>query len=254
MARLDGKVALVTGAATGIGKASALMLAREGAKVAVADIDVAGGEAVVRAIAAVGGEAIFVRTDVTSADSVEAAVQASVRAFGGLTTLHNNAGGSSVNDNTVVDAAIEEFWRAINLDLFGTFLCSRFAIPEMRKAGGGSIINMAAGAGLVGIRALSCYTSAKGGVIGLTRSMAADFGPYNIRVNAIAPGIVATERVVRLTRDKPAAIHANANQVLGVGHPDEIASMVAWLASDESRFATGAIFPLDGGFTGVRVQ
>jgi NAD(P)-dependent dehydrogenase (short-subunit alcohol dehydrogenase family) len=253
MSRLDGKVIMITGGGAGIGRAAAIMCARAGAKVAVADIDTAGGEETAHLASREGGQAIFVRTDVSDPENVEASVAQVVRTHGTLTALHNNAGGGTAVDNSVVDAPIEEFWRAIKLDLYGTFLCSRFAIPAMRKAGGGSIINMTSAAGLTGIRSIACYSSAKGGVVALTRSIAADGGPFNIRCNAIAPGMVLTERAKRLAGLKDVAKEAAGKQALGAGQPDDIAGMVVYLASDESRFVTGAILPMDGGFTSLRV-
>jgi NAD(P)-dependent dehydrogenase (short-subunit alcohol dehydrogenase family) len=251
MARLDGKVILITGGAAGIGRASALMSAGEGASVAIADIDPA-GEQIAQEIASAGGEALFVRTDVTDEASVEAAIAAVIGRFGRLTTLHNNAGGGTPADNGVVDAPIDEFWRAIRLDLFGTFLCSRYAIPQIEKAGGGSIINMTSVAGMYGIPGIACYSSAKGGVIALTRSMAAECAPRNIRVNAIAPGFVTTERALRISGVKAVARDAASKQALGAGSPEDIAAMMVYLASDESRFTTGSVMVVDGGTTSVR--
>lgn len=252
--RLHRKNVIVTGGGLGIGRASALMFAAEGAKVAILDIDRAAGEATATLIGEAGGEGLFIHADVTDAESVQSAVDAAARQFGSITTVHNNAGGGTIADNSVEEAPLEEFWRAIRLDLFGTFLVSRFTVPHLKRAGGGSIINMASSAGLIGIPTISCYSSAKGGVIALTRAMAADFGPFGIRVNAIAPGMVLTERAMRIARQKAVGAEAVSKQVLGAGQPDDIAAMAVYLASDEARFTTGTIIPVDGGATTLRAH
>ena len=177
MARLDGKVALITGAGTGIGRATARAMAAEGAKVVVAEINAEAGEQTAQIVAQAGGDCIAVATDVTQEDSVRAAIDAAVRHYGGLHILHNNAGGSTPVDSTVVEVPIEEFWRAIRLDLFGTFLGCRFGIPAIIASGGGSVINMASNVALMGVAGRDCYTAAKGGIAAITRSMAVEFAP-----------------------------------------------------------------------------
>ena len=174
MARLAGKVALITGAGTGIGRATGVLFAREGARVAIAEIDAVAGEETAHLA---GHGAIAIRTDVTDEASMEAAVRATAQQFGALHILHNNAGGSTAQDNTVVEAPIEEFWRVIQLDLFGTFLGCRVGIPEIIRSGGGSVINMSSNVALMGIPGRDCYTAAKGGVAAITRSMAVEFAP-----------------------------------------------------------------------------
>src|ERR1700719_3152466 len=186
MARLDGKVALITGAGTGIGRATARAMAAEGAKVVVAEINAETGEQTAPIVAQAGGDCIAVATDVTQEDSVRAAIDAAVQHYGGLHILHNNAGGSTPVDSTVVEVPIEEFWRAIRLDLFGTFAC-RFGIPAIIASGGGSVINMASNVALMGVAGRDCYTAAKGGIAAITRSMAVGFAPQRVRVHAIAP-------------------------------------------------------------------
>ncbi len=250
MGRLDGKVALITGAGAGIGRASALMFAQEGAQVAVAEIDVAAGQETVRQIKEAGGTALFVQTDVTEAESVDRAVQACVGAFGKLNVLFNNAGGSTTRDNCVTEAPLEEFWLKIKVDLFGTWLGCRYGIPELIKAGGGSVINMTSVFALMGTQRKDAYTAAKGGVSALTRSMAVEYAPNKIRVNAIAPGATGTERVLKLLSEDGGVVQQTlGNQLFGLTSPKDIAYMAVYLASDEARVTTGQIFPVDGGFT-----
>ena len=175
--RLAGKAAFLAGATSGIGAATARIFASEGASVAVAGRRIAEGEAVAAAIVDAGGEAIFVKTDVTDPASVEQAIKAATDKFRRLDVLFNNAGGSTPQDGRVTEAPIEEFWRAIRLDLFGTWNCCRFGIPELVRAGGGSVINMASNVALMGVAGRDCYTAAKGGVAAITRSMAVEFAP-----------------------------------------------------------------------------
>ena len=202
MARLAGKVAFITGGGGGIGRATAERFAEEGAKVVIAEIDVGRGEAAAQSARSrasnSGGDAHFIHCDIRERAKVEAAFAETVKRFGGLHILHNNAGGSSPDDGRVTDVSEDEFWRVIKLDVYGTFLCSRLGIPHMIKSGGGSIINMSS---IVALRALpgrDCYTAAKGAVAAMTRSMAVEYAADKIRVNAIAPGVVLTERVKKL--------------------------------------------------------
>jgi NAD(P)-dependent dehydrogenase (short-subunit alcohol dehydrogenase family) len=167
--RLAGKVALITGGGAGIGRATAILFARAGAKIVIAEIDAAAGEETAHLA---GNGAIAIRTDVTDEASVQSAIRTAARQFGALHILHNNAGGSTPQDGTAVEAPIEEFWRVIRLDLFGTFLGCRYGIPEIVKAGGGSVINMSSNLALMGISGRDCYTAAKGGIAALTRSLA----------------------------------------------------------------------------------
>jgi NAD(P)-dependent dehydrogenase (short-subunit alcohol dehydrogenase family) len=247
MGRLDGKVVFVAGGTGGIGAVAAAVFAREGAKVAVAGRRIAEGERVAERIRVEGGEAIFVRTDVTEIHSVEESIRATVRRFGLLNVLFNNAGGSSNADGLVTEASLDEFWRVIKLDLFGTFLCCRFAIPEMIKAGGGSVINNASMVGIKGELRRDDYTAAKGGVIALTRSMAAEFVRSKVRVNAIAPGAVSTERILAMIEANPAAKKAVEVQPLGLIDPVEIAHAAVFLASEESRSITGEVLAISAG-------
>jgi NAD(P)-dependent dehydrogenase (short-subunit alcohol dehydrogenase family) len=243
MPRLAGKVALITGGGTGIGRATAILFAREGARVAIAEIDAAAAEETARLA---GNGAIAIRTDEAS---MQAAVRATVQQFGALHVLHNNAGGSTPQDNTVVDAPLEEFWRVIKLDLFGTFLGCRFGIPEIIRSGGGSVINMSSNVALMGIPGRDCYTAAKGGVAAITRSMAVEFAPRHVRVNAIAPSATMTERVRKLAAGNAAIAKLADSHLLGLIEPTDIANMALFLASDESRMVTGHVYPVDSGVT-----
>lgn len=249
MGRLDGKVAFITGSGAGIGRAAARLFASEGARVAVADISRDGGEETARLIRAARGEAIYVETDVADPQSVERAVKTAVAEYGRLNVLYNNAGGSTMADGPVTEVAIEEFWRAIRLDLFGTFLCCKHGIPELVRAGGGAVINMTSIVALIGVKGRDAYTAAKGGVLALTRSMAIEYAKDKVRVNAIAPGAIQTERVKNQLAHDPRVEALIRRHPLGLGEPDDVARLALFLASDEARIITGAIYPLDSGYT-----
>ena len=246
MARLEGKVAFITGAAAGIGRATAILFAREGARVVIADIDV--GEAEQTAHLA-GNGAIAIRTDVTDEASVVAAIRATVQTFGRLDVLHNNAGGSTPQDNNVVDVPIDEFWRVIKLDLFGTFLGCRHGIPAIIASGGGAVINMTSNMALMGVSGRDCYTAAKGGIAAITRSMAVEFAAQKVRVNAIAPSATMTERLQKLVKANPAVSKLAQSHLLGTIEPGDIANAALYLASEESRAMTGQVIAVDSGVT-----
>ncbi|HZK89435.1 MAG TPA: SDR family oxidoreductase [Stellaceae bacterium] len=244
--RLQQKVAFITGGGTGIGRATALLFAREGAKVAIADIAAAAGEETAHLA---GSDAIAIRADVTEPESLQAALRATVGKFGRLDVLHNNAGGSTALDDTAVDAPLDEFWRAIKLDLFGTFLGCRFGIPELIKSGGGSVINMSSNVALMGIPGRDCYTAAKGGIAAITRSLAVAYAPQKVRVNAIAPSATMTARVRRLVAGNSALTKLADSHLLGLIEPEDIANAALYLASDDSRMVTGQVLPVDSGVT-----
>ena len=255
MGRMEGKVAIITGGGGGIGKATAERFAEEGARVAVLEINEELCEAAAQSArdraANSGGDAIAFTCDITDQASVEAAVAETVSRFGRLDVLHNNAGGSTMQDARVTDAPIEEFWRVIKLDLFGTFLCSKVAIPEIIKSGGGSVINMSSNVALMALPGRDCYTAAKGGVASMTRSMAAEYAADKIRVNAIAPSVTLSDRVKKLLDASPEIGKISETHLLGLGLPIHIANMAVYLGSDESEITTGQILSVDSGVTVV---
>lgn len=251
--RLAGKVAFITGAGGGIGRATAERFVEEGAKVVVAEINTELGEAAAAAARGkagnAGGDAHFIRCDVTDTASVTAAIAETMRRYGALHVLHNNAGGSTPQDGPVTEASDDEFWRVIKLDLYGTFLCSKVAIPEIARSGGGSVINMSSNLALMAIPGRACYGAAKGGVAALTRAMALDHAKQKIRVNAIAPSVTVTDRVRKLMAVNPALESLADTHLLGLGQPLHVANMAVYLASDESAITTGQVLSVDSGVT-----
>ena len=247
MNRLVGKTAFVAGATSGIGRAAAELFAAEGARVVVAGRRTAEGEEVVNGIRVLGGEAIFIQTDVTEEASIAVAIDQTVRHYGSLNVLFSNAGGSSNKDGSVVDVALEEFWRVMKLDVYGTFLCNRFAIPHLIAAGGGAIINMASHAGVVGSPGRDAYSSAKGAVVTLTRTLAKEYAAKKIRVNAIAPAAVSSGRIQKMMEDPNIRAMVEGTQVLGLISPKEIAATAVFLASEEARCMTGQVLNIHAG-------
>ena len=248
--RLEGKVAFITGAGTGIGRNAAELFASEGARVAIAEIDPASGRETRQRIRDTGGDAEWIATDVTDAGSVQAAIGEAAERFGRLDVLYNNAGGSTPMDGPVTEAPEEEFWRVIRLDLFGTFLVCKYGIPRLVEAGGGSVINTSSNVALMAVGGRDCYTAAKGGVASMTRSMAAHYAKHGIRVNAIAPGATRTPRVAAMA-EKSEDIErlVQEGQLFGWCEPRDIACMALYLASDESRVTTGQVLSVDSGAT-----
>ncbi len=247
--KLNGKVVFITGAAGGIGREAASIMAEAGGRIVIADIQAEAAAKAAAEIEAAGGTAHAVAMDITDPDSVSNGIDAALAAFGRIDVLYNNAGGSRPIDSTVVDAPLDEFWRVIKVDLYGTFLVCRFGIPALIAAGGGSVINTVSAVALMGIPNMDSYTAAKGGVAAMTRSMAVEFASKGVRVNAISPGLTMTERAKQLSSVKSATANLAERQVLGVGLPSEIAQTALFLASDASSRLTGTIIPVDGGLT-----
>jgi NAD(P)-dependent dehydrogenase (short-subunit alcohol dehydrogenase family) len=253
MARLDGKVAIVTGSALGIGQATVAALAREGARVTVSDINDAAGEATTASIVKAGGQAFFQHADVGSSDDIERLVEETVRRYGKLDVMVNNAGAAI--PGSVTDISEDNWHTLINIHLNGTWRGMRFAIPHMIKNGGGSIVNMSSVQAIIGFQGWSGYAAAKGGIMALTQQAAIDYGPQNIRVNAIAPGAIMTpmneKRLAEETdnADELLALWNSWHALERMGTPQEVANLIVFLASDESSFITGSILKIDGGMT-----
>ena len=250
MAQFDGKVAIVTGAAYGIGRASVALFAQNGAAVVAADIDDKRGAETVALVRAAGGEATFVHTDVSIPGEVEAMVNAAVRNYGRLDFAHNNAGIAGAGQ-TIPDTSIEDWRRAIDVMLSGVFLGMKYQIPRILEHGqGGSIVNTASGAGLIGFPGMCGYVAAKHGVIGLTKTAALEFGAKGIRVNAICPGTARTGMVEDWIGGDP-TLEAQVVALHPIGRiaePSEIAQAALWLCSAAASFVLGAIIPVDGGY------
>ncbi len=246
--KLEGKVALITGAGGGIGRAGAVAFVREGAAVVVAEIDAERGEETAQLARETGGRATFVQTDVTQPEAVEAAVAAALREYGRLDVMYNNAGFSMNEEQGVVDTPIEVWNQTYAVNLFGSYLFCKYAIPELAKAGGGSIISTASVAGLAGAWKKHAYATAKAGIIGLTRTIALEYAAQGIRANAICPGVTMSPRLRQRLTDNPALAEGyRKRQPLGLCEPEDIAATALFLASDDSRMITGQYIVVDGG-------
>ena len=244
----DGKVALVTGAASGIGRATAITFAGAGASVVVSDVDSEGGEETVGSIKEAGGEATFIYADVSKASHVEELVSKTVEIYGCLDAAHNNAGVEGVRV-PMAEFPEDEWDRVINVDLKGVWLCMKYEIAQMLEQGGGAIVNTSSIGGLMGMRGGSAYGTAKHGVIGLTKTAAVEYADKGIRVNAICPGAIRTGMTDRLISREPEreAWYMSIQPVGRFGTATEVADVVLWLCSDAASFITGLAMPVDGG-------
>lgn len=242
----DGKVALVTGAGSGIGEATALLYAQHGARVVVSDVNEKGGNAVVEKIGAGGGEALFVKCDVSDPAACEALVAASVKAYGRLDAACNNAGIGGDN-KPVGELSVENFNKVISINLSSVFYCMRAQIPQMLKQGSGAIVNMASILGQVGFANAAAYVAAKHGVVGLSQNAALEYSAKGIRVNAVGPGFIATPLLDGMDAAAKNAL-VGLHPIGRLGKAEEVAELVVWLSSDKASFISGSYYPIDGAY------
>jgi NAD(P)-dependent dehydrogenase (short-subunit alcohol dehydrogenase family) len=247
--RVKGKVALITGGGSGIGRATAMLFASEGARVVVADYNVEGGERTAKAIKEAGGDAVFHPADVANPGEVETLVRKTIEAYGRLDCAFNNAGIEGQFSSTP-ECTLENWQRVIGINLSGVFYCMKYEVPEMLKTGGGTIVNTSSICGLAGIANTAAYTAAKHGVVGLTKTAALEFSSKGIRVNAVCPGFIRTPMVARVmdrgSFDEKAVIQTHP--INRLGKAEEIAEAVLWLSTDASSFVTGVPMPIDGAY------
>ena len=255
MPRLDGKVALITGAGNGMGQVASVLFASEGARIVVADFSEAGGAETVAAVEAVGGEAAFVKVDVANSDQVSAMVDFAMARFGALNVLYNNAGIFPADDGGVTETPEPTWDRVMEVNLKGVWLGCKYGIPAMLASGGGSIVNVASFVALMGAAtAQIAYTASKGGVLAMTREIAVEYGRQNIRANSLCPGPVSTPMLEELMSDPVRKARRLVHIPMGrLGQADELAKAALFLASDDSSFMTGAQLVVDGGITAAYV-
>lgn len=245
---LQGKTALVTGGASGIGRAIALLYAREGAKVLVSDLDAQGGEETVRQVRAAGGEAFFVKADVSRAEDGRMLVERAVQAYGRLDIACNNAGIGGPLSPTA-DYPEEAWQQVIGVNLSGVFYGMKHQIAQMQRQGGGAIVNIASILGQVAFANAPAYTAAKHGVVGLTRAAALEYSAKGLRINAVGPAFIHTPMIAPIEGDPTACQAVTAMHPIGrLGEPAEVAELVVWLSSDRASFVTGAYYAVDGGY------
>lgn len=248
---LAGKVALVTGGSTGIGKASSLAFAREGSQVIVSDVNAEGGEETARLVRDSGGKAIFVKADVSVAAEVETLIKKAVAIYGQLDFAFNNAGIAGAIGVSTHEYPDESWERVMGINLKGVWLCMKYEIPQMLKQGGGAIVNTASIWGLVGAPGASAYVASKHGVVGLTRAAALEYAPQGIRINAVNPGTIRTPILDPFIAAIPGfeSMMTARHPIGRIGTPEEVAEAVVWLCSDAASFVVGQNLPVDGGYT-----
>lgn len=254
--RLKDKVAIITGSGAGIGQAAAILFAEEGAKVIVGDLDRAGGEATQAQIKAAGGEAIFVQSDISKEEDARALTDEALRAFGRVDVLVNNAAAFVLKG---LEATVEDWHRSLSVNVVGTSLVSRYASEAMKRndagAGSGAIVNLGSMSSFIAQPHFVCYSATKAAIIQMTRNMAMDLAPFNIRVNAACPGTIITQATenhrnqVGISLDDFKAMEGPKHLLNRVGHPREVAYPILFLASDEASFITGTYLMVDGGYT-----